>query len=442
MMASIRRRTLVLAGVAAALLLGGTAWTASLYRRFLPPRTIVMTTGPEGGGYRELGEKYQKILARSGVTVELRPSQGDVENIRLLEDARTGVSIGFVGGGLTTEAASPHLASLGTIAYYPFWIFCRGITAPNRLRQLRGKRVAVGMEGSGTHALALELLRANELEKDVKTFPIPFAESGDALLEGRIDCACMLTTVEAPAVRKLLADKRVSLLEFERTDAYIALYPFLRKVVVPEGVGSLPANLPPRDVPLIASTLSLVVRDDLHPAIQFLFLRAAEEIHSPRGVLQKPGQFPAAEAVDLPLSAEAKSFYKSGGNFLQKNLPFWLWAFAAHFLLYVIPLIIVLYPLSKAIPAIITLVVDGRLNRIYGALREVETGIDQGQPREKLAAAFQEVEKKATEMRVPTGHARSLYTLRQHVALVRERLQSASPAAPRDSAAASDPARA
>jgi hypothetical protein len=195
-------------------------------------------------------------------------------------------------------------------------------------------------------------------------------------------------------------------------------------------------------VPLIASTLSLVVRDDLHPAIQFLFLRAAEEIHSPRGVLQKPGQFPAAEAVDLPLSAEAKSFYKSGGNFLQKNLPFWLWAFAAHFLLYVIPLIIVLYPLSKAIPAIITLVVDGRLNRIYGALREVETGIDQGQPREKLAAAFQEVEKKATEMRVPTGHARSLYTLRQHVALVRERLQSASPAAPRDSAAASDPARA
>ena len=439
---NVFRRPLILALLAGILCLGAIAWTASLYKRFLPPRTVVMTTGPEGGGYRELGEKYRKILARSGVTLELRPSQGDVENIRLLEDARSGVSVGFVGGGLTTEAASPHLASLGTIAYYPFWIFCRGITSPDRLRQLRGKRVAIGTEGSGTHALALELLRANELENAVTMSSISFAESGDALLDGRIDCACMLTTADAPAVKKLLADKRISLLEFERADAYIALYSSLRKVVVPEGVGSLPANLPPHDVPLIASTLSLLVRDDLHPAIQFLLLRAADEIHSSRGVLQRAGQFPAAEAVDLPLSTEAKSFYKSGGNILQKHLPFWLWAFAAHFLLYVIPLVVILYPLSKAIPAIVALVVDTRLNRIYGELRDVENGIDQGDSREKLAETFRDIEKRVTQMRVPTSHARSLYTLRQHLILVRERLDSASPAAPHEPAAISDPARA
>jgi len=401
---------------------GAIAWTASLYKRLLPPRTVVMTTGPEGGGYRELGEKYRAILARSGVTLELRPSRGDIENIQRLRDAATGVSVGFVGGGLTTEQESPQLVSLGTIAYYPLWIFCRGIAVPDRLRQLRGKRVAVGMEGSGTHALALELLRANELENAVTQVSLPFAESGEALLAGGVDCACMLTTAEAPAVRKLLADKRVNLLEFERADAYLALYPYLRKVVVPEGVGSLPVNLPPRDVPLIASTLSLLVREDLHPAIQFLLLRAAEEIHSSRGVLRQPGQFPAAEAVDLPLSSEAKSFYKSGGNFLQKTLPFWLWAFAAHFLLYVIPLIVILYPLSKAIPALIALVVDGRLNRIYKELRELEDRLDRGESREKLAETFRDIEKRVTEMHVPTGHARSLYTLRQHVSLVRERL--------------------
>ncbi|HYX19304.1 MAG TPA: TAXI family TRAP transporter solute-binding subunit [Thermoanaerobaculia bacterium] len=438
---SLSRRPLILVLLAAAVCLGGIAWTASLYRRFLPPTTVVMTTGPEGGGYRELGEKYRRILARSGVTLELRPSRGDVENIRILEDAGTGVSVGFVGGGLTTEAASPHLVSLGTIAYYPFWIFCRGITVPDRLRQLRGKRVAVGVEGSGTHALALELFRANELESAVTPVNLSFAESGEALLDGRINCACMLTTVEAPAVKKLLADKRVSLLEFERADAYIALYPSLRKVVVPEGVGSLPANLPPHDVPLIASTLSLVVREDLHPAIQFLLLRAADEVHSSRGVLQRPDQFPAPEAVDLPLSAEARSFYKTGGNFLQKHLPFWLWAFAAHFLLYVIPLVIVLYPLSKAVPAVVALVVDTRLNRIYGELRDVESGIDRGDPREKLAETFRDIEKRVTQMRVPTSHARSLYTLRQHLSLVRERLQSASPSAPRNPAAISDPSR-
>lgn len=419
---------------------GAIAWTASLYKRLLPPRTVVMTTGPEGGGYREFGEKYRAILARSGVTLELRPSQGDVENIRRLQDAGTGVSVGFVGGGLTTEADSPKLVSLGTIAYYPLWIFCRGITAPDRLRQLRGKRVAIGTEGTGTRALALELLRANELENAVTQVSLPFAESGDALLAGEVDCACMLTTAEAPAVKKLLSDKRVNLLEFERADAYLALYPYLRKVVVPEGVGSLSVNLPPRDVPLIASTLSLLVREDLHPAIQFLLLRAADEIHSPRGLLRQPGQFPAAEAVDLPLSSEAKSFYKSGGNFLQKNLPFWLWAFAAHFLLYVIPLIVILYPLSKAIPALVALVVDTRLNRIYGELRELESRIAPGEPRDELAETFRGLEKRVEEMRVPTSHARSLYNLRQHLNLVRERLTSAAPPAPADAAAISGPA--
>jgi TRAP transporter TAXI family solute receptor len=418
---NVPRRRLVLV-LAAVLCLAAIAWTAVVFRRFLPPRTVVMTTGPEGGAYRALGEKYRVILARSGVTLELRPSRGDIENLQRLQDPKAGISVGFAGGGLTTEEKSPDIASLGTIGYYPLWIFCRGIANPDDLRQLRGKKVAVGVEGSGTRAIALELLRANELDDAVTTVSLPFAESGEALLAGEIDCACMLTTEEAPAVKQLLADKGVRLFDFARADAYTAMYSYLRKVVLPEGAGSLSANLPTHDDTLIASMTSLLVRKDLHPAIQYLLLTAAKEIHSPGGMLHRREQFPAAEPVDLPLSAEARSFYKSGGNFLQKNLPFWLWAFAAHALLYVIPLAVILYPLSKAIPAVITLVVDSRLNRIYKELRDLEGRIDQGEPREKLAESFRDIEKIVTEMHIPTSHARSLYTLRQHLNLVRERL--------------------
>jgi hypothetical protein len=139
-------------------------------------------------------------------------------------------------------------------------------------------------------------------------------------------------------------------------------------------------------------------------------------------MLKRLDQFPAAEPADLPLSSEAKSFYKSGGNLLQRYLPYWLWAFAAHLLLYVIPLAVVLYPMSRAIPAVVALVVDTRLNRIYRELREVDDKIDLGGPREELAETFRKLEKRATQMHVPTSHARSLYTLRQHLSLVRERL--------------------
>ena len=381
-----------------------------------------MTTGPEGGVYRELGEKYRRILARSGVVLELRPSRGDVENLERLRDADSGVDAGFAGGGLTTQAESPHIESLGTIDHYPLWIFCRGATDADYLRKLRGKRVAVGVEGSGTRPIALELFRVNELENAVTLVSMPFAASVDALVAGEIDCACMLTTPEAPAVRTLLADKRISLLDFARADAYTALYPYLRKVVVPEGIGNLPANLPPHDVSLIASMTSLLVRESLHPAIQYLLLKAADEIHSPVGMLKRLDQFPAPEPVDLPLSSEARSFYKSGGNFLQKYLPYWLWAFAAHLLLYVIPLAVVLYPLSRAIPAIVGLVVDTRLNRIYRELRDLDDRIDLGEPPSKLAETFRDLEQRVMHMHVPSSHARSLYTLRQHLSLVRERL--------------------
>jgi HAMP domain-containing protein len=88
----------------------------------------------------------------------------------------------------------------------------------------------------------------------------------------------------------------------------------------------------------------------------------------------------------------------------------------------VIPLAVVLYPLSRAIPAVVALVVDTRLNRIYRELRDVESQIDLGEPRSRLARTFEDLEQRVTHMHVPTSHARSLYTLRQHLSLVRERL--------------------
>ena len=415
-------RRLVLVILAGLLVLSVVAGALYLFRRSLPPNLVVLSTGPEGGGYRMLGEKYRRVLEREGVRVELRGSAGDVENLRRLRDEESGVSAAFVSGGLTTEEESPGIVSLGTIGYYPLWIFCRGIHEPSRLKNLRGKRISIGPEGSGTRTVVSEFLSTNELEKSVATSDLAPAPSAEALLDGKLDCACMLTTGDAPVVRELLADKRVELLSFERADAYVAVYPYLRKVVVPEGAGSLAKNLPDRDVALIASTTSLLVRGDLHPAIQFLLLQAANEIHSPGGMLHRPGQFPTPEPVDVPLSPEAGPFYKSGGNFLQRHLPFWLWVFVPRLALLLIPLIGILYPLSKVIPALIDMIVDARLDRAYNALREVDRRIDAKEPREDLIAGLEKLEKTVREMRVPAKNARTLYTLRHHLTLVRERL--------------------
>jgi TRAP-type uncharacterized transport system substrate-binding protein len=418
----VRRRPLVLLLLMGALLVSVVVWAVLTVRHARLPGRVVMATGLEGGAYRVLGKRYRDILSRHGVRVELRPSRGDLDNIRLLRDERSDVSVAFVSGGLTTESESPGIVSLGAIGYYPLWIFCRGIHEPSRLANLRGKRISIGPEGSGTRSVSLELLRANQLEKSIVSSALAPAASAEALLAGEVDCACMLTTGDAPVVRKLLTDKRVELVSFARADAYVAQFRYLREVVVPEGAGSLAANLPSRDVTLIASTTSLLVREDLHPAIQFLLLQAADEIHSPGGILNRPGQFPAPEVVDVPLSSEAKPFYKSGGSFLQRHVPFWLWVFTPRLLLLLIPLAGILYPLSKAIPAVIDLIVNGRLDQIYGELRQVDRQMGEEKSREDLVADLERLEGRVRQMRVPAKYARALYTLRQHVTLVRERL--------------------
>jgi TRAP-type uncharacterized transport system substrate-binding protein len=425
MIDSSRRRPLFLLLSVGVLLLAALAWVVFVVANALPPRRIVMTTGPEGGVYRELGEKYRTILARFGVRLVLEPSLGNVENLQRLKDRRSRVSVGFVSGGLTSESDSPGIESLGTIAYYPLWIFCRGMGQPDRLQELKGKRVSIGPEGGGTRPLVLEMLRDNQMENEITPLALSPGPSGEALLRGEIDCACMLTGPDAPIVRKLLADERVRLFHFARADAYVARFPYLRKVVVPEGVGDLSKNLPSQSVTLIASTTSLLIKENLHPAIQFLLLQAADEIHSPGGMLHRPEEFPAAERVDVPLSADARTFYKSGGSYLQRHLPFWLWVFTSRFLLLVIPLIGILYPLTQAIPSIIDLVVNLRLNRIYRELRDIDARIDRDQSPEEFAEdrkRLENLDTRVRQIRVPMRNARTLYTLRHHLSLVRERI--------------------
>jgi len=382
-----------------------------------------MTTGPRGEADDRLGERYRAILARRGVDLLLSPSAGMVENLARLDDRKSGYQVGLVAGGLTSAAASPGVVSLGTISYDPLWIFCRDLAEPVQFAELAGKKIAIGPEGSGTRALALELLRRNGLDRVVQPVPLAHSAAGDALGRGEITCACMLTYAEAPEVRKLFADTRVSLMGFPRADAYAALFPFLRKVVLPTGVFDLATNRPPNDVPLIADAESLVVREELHPAIQYLLLEAAEEIHSGAGILQRPAQFPAAEPVDVPLSDEAREFYKSGGTFLQRHLPFWLWVFASRLLVVLVPLLGAVYPLVQLVPTAIAFEMERRINRLYEELRGIEGRIElPGEDSEALERDLDRLDERIRETRIPASYARAIYTLKHHASLVRERL--------------------
>jgi TRAP transporter TAXI family solute receptor len=399
--------------------------------RNMPPHRIVMATGPEGSAYEEDGKRYQAALAKAGVEVQLRSTAGSVETAELLRDPRSGVSVGLMQGGVAGvmqgggAANTAGLESLGAVAYEPLWWFRRREIEGVGADGLRGRKIAIGPPGSGTRALSLELIKRNGMERQVgELLPLGPREAAEKLKAGEIDVAFMMTSWDAPVVQDLLADERVALSGFPHADAIVALYPFLTKVIVPRGVTDLPRDQPPADVTLMATKTILAVRADLHPAIQYLLLNAASEIHSGPSIFNRANAFPAAEAIDMPLSSEAARFYKSGLPFLHDYFPFWMAALLGKLTILLIPILGVLYPMMRFLPALYDWAMRSKVLRMYGELRLLEDEMAHargggGDMREAITR-LDRLEEEANHLRVPVAYASELYMLRNHIDLVRE----------------------
>jgi len=421
-----RRLLLVGAAIIVALTAIGIWLTFSLLRP-TPPHAVKMAVGPEGSFSAEAGKLYRELLAQDGIDLELVPLAGAVESAARLRDPKSDISIAIIPGGITNHRESPDLVSLGTLFYEPLWLFSRnGVLEKHE--NLRSLRISIGPEGSASHALAIKFLaRVGVIDQKSETL-LPFTqqESVAKLLDGEIDVAILMDAWENPAIRQLLTAEDVSLVSVRRADAFVALYPYLNKLVLPAGVADLAENRPPTDVLLIAPKASLIVRRDLHPAIQYLLLDAASQIHSVPGVLHPGGQFPAPESIDLPLSAQARQFYKAGSPFLQRNLPFWLAVLVQQALALLIPVVGVLYPLVRGSPKIFRWIESRRVYRLYSELRLLEEELASANSRKAdrdFLERLDQLEDRASHLWVPASLRPQLYDLRSHIRMVREETQ-------------------
>lgn len=405
------------------------------------PHALTMATGPEGGAFAEFGDRYREILRRSGVDVQLVRTAGGVDNLARLRDPRGSVSVAFVENGLTRDTirgdttgsdptrAETHLVSLGTVTVEPLWVFLRGGSGPpagSVAQRLAGKRISVEPEGSSTRVLARTLLALNGMdETSVELVGLPPEQAADALLRGEIDVATMLMPWQSPVIQKLVVADGVVLLGHPRADAYVARYPNLSKVVLPTGVIDLAKNVPSADVPLLAAEASLIVRENLAPGLQYLLLEAASEIHDGPAIFHQAGRFPAPESIDLPLSRQARTFYKSGRPFVYSHLPFWMAGVVERLLIVLIPLFTV-FPLIRFVPALYGNMIQRRIYLLYGELRVLEAelaSMSPDAPTRDVAMKLERLAKRANGLRVPLGFAQRLFILRSHIAMAQEEVE-------------------
>jgi TRAP transporter TAXI family solute receptor len=432
------RELLVTAGpfiVLAAVLLAG----AYFLLKPMPPKRVVLATGSEQGAYAEFGKRYAEELKRYGIEVVLRSTAGSRENLRLLRDAKRDVDIAFVQGGSSEslrarekEEQQLPLISLGSMFYEPVWIFYREDAARKLSRegvigdlsQLRGLRVDVGARGSGTPGMVSRLLRANLMEReDLKRSNLEPTASVVGLLGGTLDATVLVSAPESPLVQMLLQTPGIRLYEFAQAEAYARRYRFLSPVTLPRGVADLSRNVPPRDTVLVASTCSLVAREDLHPALVQLFVQAASRIHGGGGWIAHAGQFPSALQSEFPLARDAERYYRTGPPLLQRYLPFWLANLVDRMWVALFSIIVILVPLSRVVPPLYQFRIRSRIFRWYRVLRQIEDGLARKDAdTAKLLEEIDKLDLKAERVMVPLAYTDELYRLRSHIALVRARL--------------------
>jgi hypothetical protein len=399
------------------------------------PTTLTLASGPQGSAFERYALRYQAILAKEGVKLKLLPSQGSSSNLAMLKHDKVAVDVGFVLGGEASDGVPPQLVSLGSVAYQPLMIFYRG--APRTLlSDFKGLRLDIGPEGSGSRRLALALLKVNGIEPGDGTQWVDTAadDTVKALHQRRIDAFfAMSESTPAELTRQLLRTPEIHLYNVVQADAYARRINYLNKLWLPRGGIDLGEDIPADDVELVGPTVELIARDSLHPALIDLLLEAAKEVHGKAGLYRKRGEFPAPQEHEFRISEDAARYYASGRSLLYRTFPFWIASLVARILAVLVPVVLLLIPAFRIVPALYRWRMSSRIYRWYGALQRLEheahKSVGDAVRRQALLRELDQIENSVQKIVVPAAFGDLFYGLRGHIGAVRKRLQAPLPAA-------------
>ncbi len=420
----------------------GVSWIASLLTVIIvvasffwffysaPPRTITITAGPTGSSFEVMAQAYGKELRKKGITLRILESGGSDENLARLEDKSAKVDVGFVQCGMTNGTEASKLVSLGTVVIQPLMIFYRGSNTVQILSQLKGRRLAIGSPGSGVRKLAMALLETNGIGSNSAVYvDLDAAAAAQALTNGEVDAIFLMGDTASPQTMKaVLHNPNVRLYDVTQADGYVRKLTYLSRLDMPRGAIDFGRDIPDHDVPLVGPAVELLARPSLHPALSDLLLEAAHTVNGKPGIFRHPGEFPTNVERDIPMSASAARYYKSGKGFFYSFLPFWLASLISRVLVAFVPMLVVLIPGLRLIPAMLRWRIRIRILHRYRTLLALEKEVQLNHatgPKDQWLARLDQIENGVNNMKVPASFADQFYGLRGHISFVRDQILQA-----------------
>lgn len=395
----------------------------------LPPSRISLASGQENSTLEVIATRVANEMATHGVEVDLVGSRGALGNLQLLEERR--VSVALAQGGAPMADGS-EILSLGSIGHQPLWLFLREPLQTDSLFDgLDGQRVSIGLPGSGTRTIMealLPLLDDRTLDR-LELVAMNAGDSIEALRAGDIDAMFLLAGIESGNARELLFDERITIHDFSLADGLTRHLDFVESVVLPKGAIQLNPPRPERDVRMIATTTTLLIDKDLHPAIQHLLLRTVAQINQREAAFfTRSNGFPAYTDPSVPLSDVAERYYSGSELPLARFLPFWLASLIDAIWFYVFAAVAIGYPLLVSAPRYRRMLFRLVAAQKYAKMQEIErawlTSKQDETARDHALDQLLALEQELAALWVPTGQKSVYGALSSSLILAAQRIRN------------------
>jgi uncharacterized protein len=285
-----------------------------------PVQRVLIAAGGPGGVYETVGAALAKA-ARDRWSSEARVlvTAGSVENLQLVADGRADVGFATVDtAAIALEGETPFrnaltLAALASLYDDYLQIVVRADSGIERLSHLRGKRVSIGLPGSGSEIVTNRLLHTAGIAAnlDFVGSRLSAANAAEALRAGRIDAFFFTAGLPTPAIDELSTDVKLRLLsvetEIEDLQDQFGEYYVMR--TIPAGTYGLE-----RDVVTIGIANVLAVRAEMPERDAYLLTEllfaAKPELAAAHGEGRRIDQRSALATYPLPLHPGAQRYYR------------------------------------------------------------------------------------------------------------------------------------
>jgi TRAP-type uncharacterized transport system substrate-binding protein len=414
-------------------------WLSCVYWLPQPPTKLTIAAGQPGDGYTQLALRYREQLASMGIDVQVLTTDSANDSLRALisdppraelalaSGLQASSSASYVTSSLATAQNPQSLQGLAVIEREPVWVFTR-TPLMTRLQELRNLRVGIPANDLLAQRVAQLLLQNAGLNpKDVKLINTPRAQIANHLIDGQLDAVILLASAQSEAVRVLTRSPFIQILGMDQVRGLVQREPRLRPFVLPQGVIEFRGDIPPRDLTMVAADLQLVIRPEMHPALQRALLDVANQLHETPSFLQRQGEFPNIMDVDFPVSPVALATTRGSKPGLEQLLPYRWAQIAQWFLLAALPIVLITLIILAWIPSWFEWRINALLQNFYGELKFLETEIDPvatERPIEikALLQRIDAIDMHVMQLDLPNQYAQRWYTLRSHLANARERL--------------------